>query len=110
MQQHFAARCFRARSPAARALVRTIAIAAALVAARPATCDAQSRTFYLDRLFMAGAPDDAIALWRPQLGERTRFFGQIGLGMAVNPFRVENEIANVGQNRALVKRDNGTPV
>jgi OmpA-OmpF porin, OOP family len=53
---------------------------------------AQEKTFYLDRLFMAGAPDDAIGTWRPQMGEATRFYGQLGFGFAYEPFRVENEL------------------
>src|SRR3954451_7441850 len=79
-------------------------IAAALVwaatLATPAVAQAQARTFYLDRLFMAGAPDDAIGLWRPQMGEKTRFFGQLWLGFSLNPFRINNEVADP-QQRAL---------
>jgi outer membrane protein OmpA-like peptidoglycan-associated protein len=53
---------------------------------------AQQSTFYLDRIYMAGAPEDAIGLWRPQMGAKTRFYGQFGLGFALNPFRIENHI------------------
>jgi outer membrane protein OmpA-like peptidoglycan-associated protein len=56
----------------------------------PRSAQAQASTFYLDRLYMAGAPDDATALWRPKMHERTRFFGQFGLGFGLNPFRVSN--------------------
>jgi outer membrane protein OmpA-like peptidoglycan-associated protein len=56
----------------------------------PRSAQAQASTFYLDRLYMAGAPEDATALWRPKMHERTRFFGQFGLGFGLNPFRVSN--------------------
>src|SRR5687768_7798797 len=61
--------------------------------ARPA--EAQDKTFYLDRLQIAGAPDDAIALWRPQMSEKTRFYGQFALGFAMNPLRVENHLDTI---------------
>jgi OmpA-OmpF porin, OOP family len=77
---------------AARRIAAALAIAGGL--ASPAVARAQAQTFYLDRLFMAGAPDDAIALWRPQFSDRTRFFGQLGLGFAYNPFRAENYISD----------------
>lgn len=71
-----------------RAIAATIAAVAALAA--PLTAQAQTQTFYLDRLFMAGAPDDGIGVWRPQMGEKTRFFGQLGFGFGYDPFREEN--------------------
>jgi len=58
---------------------------------------------------MAGAPDDGVGVWRPQMGERTRFFGQLGFGFAFEPFRIENEISNQLQ-RGIVARDRGQPV
>ncbi len=64
-------------------------LASALVAS-PAK--AQTKTFYLDRLFVAGAPDDGIGMWRPQMGEKTRIFGQFGLGFTYDAFRVSNHI------------------
>lgn len=73
------------------ALVGAASLAAAALLS-PSTAEAQSSTFYLDRLFMAGAPDDGTALWRPQMGKETRFFGQLGLGFSLSPFRVENHI------------------
>jgi outer membrane protein OmpA-like peptidoglycan-associated protein len=68
------------------------AAATAVVALTPAVASAQATTFYLDRLFMAGAPGDGIGIWRPEVSEKTRFFGQLGLGFALNPFRTENEV------------------
>lgn len=66
-------------------------IGAALTLA-PAVAAAQASTFYLDRLYMAGAPDDGIGIWRPEISEKVRFFGQLGVGFQLNPFRAENYI------------------
>ncbi len=63
-------------------------------AASPAVAQAQANTFYLDRLSIAGAPDDAIGMWRPQMGEKTRFYGQLGFGFGYEPFRLENYVAS----------------
>jgi len=70
---------------------------------------AQQKTFYLDRLYMAGAPDDAIGLWRPQFAPKTRFFGQFGLGFGLNPFRIENHV-NDGDDAAQLGQVSGAPV
>ncbi|WP_438028839.1 OmpA family protein [Sorangium sp. So ce233] len=70
---------------------------------------AQTRTFYLDRLYMAGAPEDSIALWRPQVAPQTRFFGQFGLGFGLNPFRVENML-NDERSAERFSREHGAPV
>ncbi|WP_437680555.1 OmpA family protein [Sorangium sp. So ce131] len=70
---------------------------------------AQVTTFYLDRLYMAGAPQDSIALWRPQVAPETRFFGQFGLGFGMNPFRVENML-NDPRAADRFSRANGEPV
>ncbi len=70
-------------------------LAAALVtAAAPSVAEAQTRSFYLDRLFLAGAPEDSIGMWRPQMGEKTRFYGQAALGFSYDAFRVENHEAD----------------
>jgi outer membrane protein OmpA-like peptidoglycan-associated protein len=61
-----------------------------LLEAAPAA--AQDKNFYLDRLYMAGAPDDTIAMWRPEMADKTRIYGQFGLGYSLNPFRTENHI------------------
>jgi hypothetical protein len=65
----------------------TLVLCALLV---PAVAQAQATTFYLDRLTMAGAPQDGIAVWRPRAGRR--FFGQLGLGVSVNPLRIANHV------------------
>jgi OOP family OmpA-OmpF porin len=61
----------------------------------PRTARAQTTTFAVDRLVMAGAPGDGIAVWRPDVSDKTRFFGQLGLGLSVNPLRVPNYIDNL---------------
>jgi outer membrane protein OmpA-like peptidoglycan-associated protein len=86
------------------------ALGCAATLAVPAVAQAQANTFYLDRLFMAGAPDDAIGLWRPQMGEKTRFFGQLGLGFSLNPFRLENEISDPNARSQVIAKGGGTPV
>jgi outer membrane protein OmpA-like peptidoglycan-associated protein len=64
--------------------------AAALLAASPAR--AQTPTFALDRLPMAGAPGDGIAVWRPDMSDTTRFYGQLGLGVTADPLRTVNYV------------------
>jgi OmpA-OmpF porin, OOP family len=84
------------------------AIAAALLLA-PAAAEAQSSTMYLDRLYIGGAPEDGIGIWRPYWNPKTRFFGQFGLGFALNPFRVENH-RDDPQLAGILNRDSGNPV
>ncbi|XYI01279.1 OmpA family protein [Sorangium sp. So ce1128] len=95
-----------ARSVKRRAL-SAAAAGALFLGALPAS--AQIRTFYLDRLYMAGAPEDSIALWRPQVAPQTRFFGQFGLGFGLNPFRVENML-NDERAAERFSREHGAPV
>ncbi len=86
----------RVATPRRPSILRRIASAcsaAAAVAAvlfTPAEAEAQQSTMYLDRLQIGGAPEDAIGLWRPHFNPQTRFFGQLGMGFALNPFRIEN--------------------
>ena len=89
--------------PKARAGALALGLATALAAAfAPSVASAQtSRAVYLDRLFMAGAPEDTIGMWRPQMGEKTRFFGQAGLGFSYDAFRVENHIEDIKQRHFL---------
>ena len=84
------------------------AIATALLLA-PSVAEAQSTTMYLDRLFIGGAPEDAIGLWRPYWNPKTRFFGQLGMGFALNPFRIENHRDEAGP-AGILNRDSGPPV
>lgn len=113
------ARPTESEGPAARgkkSLVRALgkaalaaAAAAGALAFAPRSAEAQVSTFYLDRLYMAGAPDDAVGLWRPQMGEVTRFYGQLGLGFGLNPFRIDNHINNP-QDAAVLAQQSGAPV
>ena len=66
-----------------RGALGALAAGGALLLAAP-VARAQQATFYLDRLYMAGAPEDAIGLWRPQMGAKTRFYGQAGLGFVLH--------------------------
>jgi OmpA-OmpF porin, OOP family len=102
-----ALRASRRRSARVRKLASSLLALAALAA--PAAAYGQAQTFYLDRLFMAGAPDDGIAVWRPHMGEKTRFYGQLGFGFAFDPFRYENEIKSA-QQRSFVASRLGQPV
>lgn len=93
-----------------RRLLRALAATASFCAlSAPQVASAQKTTFYLDRLQMAGAPDDGVGVWRPQMGDRTRFFGQLGFGLSLNPYRVENYVDTVDQ-APIVEEQNGAPV
>ncbi len=75
----------------------------------PQNAMAQATSFYLDRLRIGGAPEDPIGVWRPDMGDPTRVFGQLGVGFSSNPFRVENYVDAVDQ-RPIVEAENGPPV
>lgn len=75
-------RSTRAGRRSALALATTLGL---LAGAKQA--EAQQKTFYLDRLTIGGAPDDGIAVWRPVMHDRTRFFGQMALGFSLHPLR-----------------------
>ncbi len=88
-----------ARSP----LITSLLAAASLLWA--ARAGAQPTTFYLDRLLLAGAPEDGLAVFRPHIGP-TRLYGQLALGYAANSLRAENLTDDPGQISALT----GPPV
>ncbi|MFO0590550.1 MAG: OmpA family protein [Polyangiaceae bacterium] len=97
-------------SPKRRLLGKILPVAAALAAlAAPAVASAQQTTFYLDRLQMAGAPDDGVGVWRPQMSDSARIYGQLGFGYSLNPFRVENYVDKIDQS-AIMEKENGAPV
>jgi OmpA-OmpF porin, OOP family len=87
----------------AATLLSIASAAAALLA--PARARAQSTTFYLDRLQIAGAPGDGLALWRPEIGP-TRLYGQLALGSSRNPLRADNLV----DDRDVAKTFSGPPV
>jgi outer membrane protein OmpA-like peptidoglycan-associated protein len=74
----------------------------------PRAAHAQQKTLYLDRLTIAGAPDDGIAVWRPYESPRSRFFAQMALGFTLNPLRLRT-IAQEAGNSAL-RRYSSAPV
>lgn len=70
-----------------RAVFGTFALASLLTFTLTTPARAQSRTFYLDRAQLSGAPDDGFMVWRPQMYEKTRFYGTGALGFTLNPLR-----------------------
>jgi OmpA-OmpF porin, OOP family len=66
-----------------------ISLLAAVIAlcALPRTAGAQQKYFYLDRAQLSGAPDDGFMVWRPQMHDRTRFYGFAALGYSQRPLR-----------------------
>jgi len=78
--------CWAVRGAAAAAL------AGVLLASGPAR--AQQATFHLDRLEVPGSPDDGLVLFRPVTQERAIVYGQLGLGLAINPLRMSDLITN----------------
>ncbi len=94
----------------ARGAKRLAALVAALVSLALASprAQAQTPTFALDRLPMAGAPGDGIAVWRPDMSDQTRFYGQLGLGVSVNPLRTDNYVHN--EHNAAQIPDNLIPL
>ena len=91
----------RTSSPRRAGRALTALLAASSVGLVPAIVRAQTRTFTVDRLVMAGAPDDGIGVWRPDVGRDTRFFGQLGLGLAINPLRVDNYVDDLNKAETI---------
>jgi outer membrane protein OmpA-like peptidoglycan-associated protein len=79
------------------------------VLAAPSVASAQDASFYVDRLKIGGAPEDGIGIWRPEMGKKSRLFGQLGVGFSLRPFRVENYVDTTDQG-PIVERENGPPV
>lgn len=74
--------------PGSRFAKRGLALLAGLAAlATAAPAAAQTRTWYLDRAQISGAPDDGFMVWRPYMAERSRFYGMMALGYTLNPLR-----------------------
>jgi outer membrane protein OmpA-like peptidoglycan-associated protein len=93
---------------ACRRISSYLIVGCAFVAATP-TAEAQDTTFSLDRLRHGGAPDDGVGVWRPELSETPRFYTELALGFALNPFRIENHIEDDVQRRQLASVS-GAPV
>lgn len=62
-------------------------LSGATVALAASSAEAQQKTFKLDRLEMPGAPEDGIAVFRPQANQRTILYGQLGVGYQLRPLR-----------------------
>lgn len=73
---------------ALRGLLVAACLAVVGLAASPAS--AQSETFLLDRAQISGAPDDGFMVYRPYMGEETRFYVNGALGFALNPLKAED--------------------
>lgn len=67
--------------------------------------NAQTRTFYLDRAQVSGAPEDGVMVWRPIMHEHTRVYATVFAGGALRPLRIDNVADD-----AITKRDIETPV
>jgi OOP family OmpA-OmpF porin len=80
-----------------RTAAAALACAGAALLARPAA--AQQQTFHLDRLEVPGAPDDGVVLFRPTMQEAPIVYGQLGIGLSVDPLRMGN-ITNGAVQRA----------
>jgi OmpA-OmpF porin, OOP family len=68
---------------------RAVAVAVGIVALAASSnrAEAQQRTPHLDRMEVAGAPDDGIAIFRPSTNQRNIFFGQLAIGYSLRPLR-----------------------
>jgi OOP family OmpA-OmpF porin len=71
-----------------RRAAAALVVVGALFGAR--TAAAQQQTFHLDRLEIPGAPDDGVVLFRPQVQDAAIIYGQLGLGLSVDPLRMGN--------------------
>lgn len=79
----------------------TLAVASlGLLGLVPSTASAQDKTFYLDRLQIAGAPSDGVAIFRPEVG-KTRLFGQLAFGYSLNPLRTDNHVDDIDKAATL---------
>ena len=75
----------RGRSSVLGQLIVGTALAATGLFASPAS--AQTRTYMLDRAQISGAPDDGFMVYRPYVGDETRFYANAALGFSLNPLR-----------------------
>ena len=62
---------------------------------------AQAALFTLDRAQPSGAPDDGFMVFRPRMGAETRFYGNMGLGFALNPLRKDAVTNNPSVRRNM---------
>lgn len=67
--------------------LKTLGLAAVLTTAMSSPAWAQQRTFVLDRAQISGAPDDGFMVYRPYMGEESRFYVNAAQGLTINPLR-----------------------
>lgn len=90
------------RQASARLCRLTLGILTAVVVLTAAPqANAQSRTWYHDRLQLSGDPDDGFYVWRPKQYERMRFYGMWALGYAVHTLRDETVTRDAGTQAAI---------
>jgi len=89
------------RRGARRSTRKAAALSLFVLAFAPGAAEAQDSMFYLDRLPLAGGPEDGMAVWRPVFG-RTGLFGQVAFGHAWRPLRVESFVHDPERASALV--------
>ena len=87
------------RLPKKSALV----VAAAAAFGVPRVAEAQTSTFYLDRLQIPGAPDDGMVMWRPVTQPDNIFYGQLAIGFQYAPLRTNTIIQDSAIQKASSK-------
>ncbi len=92
------------RMNARRLLVSGLALVGFLA---PLDASAQSRTFHLDRLDVAGGPDDGVVLVRPKFRKTPNLFAQVGMGYMLNPLKTSTLTADAitlrGSGRGVIE-------
>lgn len=98
----------RGKRGGATPLLTVGALGASLItqALLPTDAFAQQKTFHLDRLEMPGAPEDGVALFRPETNQRNIFYGQLGIGYSLRPLKVRN----ITSDQQTITRTNRTSV
>jgi len=85
------------RFPAKPAL---FAMAASVVLLAAGSASAQQQTFHLDRLEVPGAPDDGAVMFRPVTQPTATFYGQLGVGLSIDPLHTSNITNDISAIRA----------
>jgi outer membrane protein OmpA-like peptidoglycan-associated protein len=70
--------------------------------------EAQQKTFHLDRLEVPGAPEDGLAIFRPETNQRTIFFGQLGVGYDFRALRtstITSDQPTLDRSKSAVIKD-----
>jgi outer membrane protein OmpA-like peptidoglycan-associated protein len=75
-------------------------LAGAILLASPRRSEAQTATFSLERLQIAGSPDDGMAIFRPAFGP-TQLFSQLALVYTRNALRADTFVHDAARAEAL---------